>query len=130
MSSTTIHTRKAVCTALIAVQLGGCTSWRVQPVAPRDLPAFVAAHSSAPLRLTLGNGNQVVISQAHVSSDTLLGTVRGQPVHIAMADVGMVARRRTSVLRSVGLAYVIVLAAAGLACGASDCFSYSLSGWQ
>ena len=38
----------------------GCTSWRVQRVAPRNLPAFVAIRSSAPLRFTLGNEDHLV----------------------------------------------------------------------
>lgn len=125
MSSTTITPRNAVCTALIAMQLGGCTSWRAQPVEPSDLPGYVAAQRSAQLRFTLGNGNEVVISQARISGDTLLGTARGQPVRIAMTDVRIVARRRTNVLRSIGLGYVIVAAAAVVACAASDCFSDS-----
>lgn len=124
----TTAVRKTVCTALIAMQLGGCTSWRAQPVEPRDLPSYVAAQPTARMRFTLGNGKEVVVSQARISGDTILGTTLGQPVRLAMTDVRIVALRRTNVLRSVGLGYAIVLAA-GLVCAASGCFDYSVNLW-
>lgn len=79
---------------------------------------------------SLGNGNQVVISQARINSDALFATARAQPVQIATTDDGMVTRRRTDVSRSIGLGYVVVAAAAEVACVASDCLGHSLDVWH
>jgi hypothetical protein len=114
--------RRTVCAALMAVQLAGCTSWRAQPVVPSDLPGFVAAHPSAPLRFTLGNGTEVVVANAHVDGDTVAGLAHGSQVHVALSDIRMVARRRTNVWRTAGLVYAIVGAVTVIGCAATDCF--------
>ena len=123
--STRTAFRRSACAVLMAVQLAGCTSWRAQPVAPSDLPGFVAAHPAAPFRFTLGNGTEVIVSDAHVDGDTVTGVAHGSQVHVPVSHIRMVARRRTNVWLTAGLAYAIVGAVTVIGCAATDCFGES-----
>ena len=88
--------------------LAGCTSWRVQPVAPQQLPSTDRPYD---VRVSTRKGETVVLEQAFVYNDSLMGSVKGLPLGIPLDEIAGLERKRTdaakTVLLGVGVAAVV-----------------------
>jgi hypothetical protein len=120
----------------IALQLAGCTSWRVQSVAPEQL---LAAEHPGQVRVQTRDGTRIVLRDPRLARDSLMGRVSAPPswagppgqsegtlrYAVALADVTQVAVRRTNALKTIGLILAIpagAIAILGATCGySSDC---------
>jgi len=72
-----IATRRLAALAMIALLLGGCSTWRMQGQAPATT---VSARPSPPhVRITLQDGTRLEVYQAVVQEDSLLGVGPAAP---------------------------------------------------
>lgn len=135
---------RAMLATLLALQ-AGCSSWRVQPVAPATL---LAEHPPSRVRLTLTDGSKVELHDPRLANDTVVGmkhATNSRPedrtalkpqaadtVTVALAQVDSVAVRKGDAGKSVGLFLGIVIGlvlVSAAVCAATDCLDYSLGGF-
>ncbi len=122
--------RLVVLPLTLVVFLPACYKWSEIPGRnlPRRLPSLT--------RVTLTDGQQIVLTTATVTEDSLFGRREGTPgpvldtdqnVRVSLDDVQIVEHRKTDGWATAGVIYLGVSAAMGLACAASDCLSFDLS---
>jgi hypothetical protein len=99
-----VQRRRVVATVLLAAQIAGCSSWRMEQAAPEQV-----LHQRTPteVRVTRADGSQLVLAHPSVSGDSLTGFSSGAPRGVPMADIGAIATRHgnagKSVLLGVGI---------------------------
>jgi hypothetical protein len=71
--------------------LAGCTTWRVQPVAPQQL---VDTDRPERVRVHTKQGQQLVFEQPFIRNDSLLGQVDGYPTRIALDEIAQVEKKQ------------------------------------
>ena len=110
--------------------LPACYKWSEVP--GRNLPEVL----SSPTRVTLTDGQRIVLTTATVTEDSLFGRREGTPgpvldtvqsVRVSLDEVQLVEHRKTDGLATAGAIYLAVSAALVLACGASECLEFDLS---
>ena len=97
---------------VLALPLAGCATWHQHPT-----PTPGAAPSLAtPARVTLADGRTAVLARARVAGDSLIGEegVPPQRRAFALREVTRVEGRRVSPLRTLGLGWLALNAAAGV----------------
>jgi len=101
---------------LIALTTTACTTWRVQPGPTHSAVQARATKGDEPIRLNMNSGATVVIYEASVVGDSVIGmngpstmTTRSR-VAVATADVESVATNEVSVGRTIGALALITLA--------------------
>ena len=112
--------RRIVGVVLVATQLAGCSSWRVEQVGPEQL---VRERAPAQVRVVRGDGSGLVLDRPKISGDSLTGLSGGAHRGVPLADVNTIATRHgdaaKSILLGVGIAggiFAIAAAAASSAC--------------
>lgn len=85
---------------MLGLSLGGCSSWQVQSVTPKALLGHTAPDK---VRLTLANGDELVVSHPRLAGDTLGGMADARPVQVPLNSIRRVATRHISLGKSVGL---------------------------
>jgi hypothetical protein len=104
---------------LLLAYLPACHSWRTETVTPQ---AVIEAKHPDQIRVARADGTKQVLHQPAVVGDTLRGTAR-EPA-IPLSDVQAVETRHgdtgKTLLLGLGIA-VGVVAAAAIACAATDC---------
>jgi hypothetical protein len=110
---------------LLCLQLGSCSSWRVESASPAEL---IAKEQPAKIQITQSNGQRQVLHQPAVEGDSLVGSHRAGNTErhraVALADVTAMATRHRdagkTLLLGVGIAAVLggVIA---FSVGMSDC---------
>ncbi len=122
--------RIVVLPLMLAAFLPACYKWSEMP--GRNLPTSLPS----PTRVTLTDGQQIVLTTGTVTEDSLFGRREGTPgpvldtdqnVRVSLDDVQIVEHRKTDGWATAGVIYLGVSAAMGLACAASDCLSFDLS---
>jgi hypothetical protein len=114
----TISRRPLLALLPLVISVSGCVAWRQQPApepsSSRRLPD--------PLRVTRNDQSVVVMEDAVVSGDSLVGYAGRDHARtsVALAEVRTMQGRKTDVMATVGLAAAAALAAALFA------ISYSL----
>jgi hypothetical protein len=107
---------------LVASMLTACTNWRVEQVGPEEL--FASQHPKA-VRVERADRSRVVLSRPYLIADSLVGTSRGQPTGVPLADISQLAVRRGNALKTSGLILGILaapFALLGIACAlGADC---------
>ena len=83
-----------------AASLSACTSWQVQPVAPE--PLVTNEHPSA-VRVTLLDGNQVVLNGPRISGDSMLGTTKAGSTGVRLVDIKELAVQHGDALKTTGM---------------------------
>ena len=117
--------RQSAAAVLLVLQLGGCSSWRVESASP---PELIAKEQPAKIQITRSNGQRQVLHQPAVQGDSLVGShaagMAERDRAVALGDVTAVATRRRdpgkTLLLGVGIGSVV----AGLiafSVGMSDC---------
>lgn len=106
--------------------LSACSSWRTQPVTPREL--IETQHPGA-VRVERLDRSRIELRHPRLAPDSLVGEHRGQRSAVALADISRVAVRRGDGLKTGGLVLGIVatpFALIGIACAlGADCnFGY------
>ena len=101
-----------------ALALVGCTTWRVQDVAPIVL---VTEAKPGKVRIERADASRMVLTQPMVVGDS----IRGRQGAVAAADVRRIAVRRFDVLRTFGLVGGILVASA-LGCVATSCLDFEI----
>jgi hypothetical protein len=66
-----IRPSRSVATILLGIQLSSCVSW--QPL-PEPTPVFLAAEEPDRIRVTTAEGQQLILNNPRVISDTIVGT--------------------------------------------------------
>lgn len=133
---------RAVLSTLLVLQ-AGCSSWRVQPVAPA---ALLAEPPSSRVRLTLTDSSRVELHCPRLVNDTVVGVRRvtttcmavgpvpaGDSLSVPLARVDSVAVRKGDVGKSIGLFFGViagVLVIFTAVCAATDCLDFSLGGFE
>ena len=102
---------RRVIAALLLVLLTACQTWRPTPVSPQ---ALIPVEQPSSVRATLRSGARVTLENPIMRNDSIFGvtdagvaTLAGQGV--ASEDIGLLEVRRFSVLRSIGLVYLVLL---------------------
>lgn len=104
---------------LLVLQVAGCSSWRVEQVAPEQL---VRDRAPAQVRVARADGSQVVLRGPTISGDSLTGMSGGAPSGVPLADITTIATRHGDAGKSVLLGLGIfggVLAIAAVAYAAN-----------
>jgi hypothetical protein len=94
-------------------QIGGCTSWRVHPLAPVEL---VNRDRPGEIQLRQHDGKRVVLKRPTVEGDSLVGVHQRDTTRVAVADVKVAAVRRFDWLETFGVVAISTGALFGLAC--------------
>ena len=118
MSSQTPLARR-VMAALLLVLLTACHTWRPTGVSPET---YIPAEQPSKVRTTLRSGETVTLEGPTVRGDSIFGVTDGGVVAVASEDVGLLEVQRVSILRSIGLGYLILgatLVVAVLSCAIS-----------
>jgi len=97
----------------VLVPLSSCTSWRVQQIEPSDL---IRQKHPSQIRVVEKDGTRLVLKYPNAVDRDLVGSVRGQRVTIAVADVTSIAGRRANWLKTTGLILAFPAALLGVAC--------------
>jgi hypothetical protein len=115
-------------TALLALTcyLPACTGWKTQQAAPQDV---VATKHPKTIRVTRSDGTQVEIASPSIEADSIIGVRAGSAprdslrarVAIALSDISQVAVQQTDAAKTVVLAAGVGLAVILVAAAASDC---------
>ena len=107
------RTQQRFIAALLMVLLTACQTWQGTAVSPQQL---IPVEQPSSVRATLKSGERVTLENPIVRNDSIFGvtdagvaTLAGEGV--ASEDIGLLEVRRTSILRSIGLGYLIVLVA-------------------
>lgn len=100
--------------ALLAGQLAGCTSWRVQNTPPQS----TVWEATKPIRVVRRNGTVLTLQGTRISGDTLHGTnkrygVADSLVAIPLSDIRTIEVREGSTAKTVGLIAGITVGVAG-----------------
>jgi len=121
-----MRTKQILSLILMASYLTGCTSWRVQPVTPQQLPETERPYDARVLTTT---GETVVLEQAFVSNDSLVGSVKSLPLGIPLDEIAQVEKQQTDVVKTVvlgvGMAAVVAVIAAAIALSQWEFCSWS-----
>ncbi len=104
MSTRTPLTRRVIA-ALLLVLLTACHSWRPTAVSPQTL---IPVERPSSVRATLRSGARVTLENPTVRNDSIFGVTDAGVVGVASEDVGLLEVRRLSILRSIGLGYLIL----------------------
>lgn len=92
--------RQIVCTLMLALQIAGCTSWRVQQPSPAGLLGDKPPHQ---VRVSLADGRRIVVTSPQLSADTLRGRSGRDSVRFSVGEIRSVAVRHTDALGTVAL---------------------------
>ena len=90
--------RSVVATVLLAGQVAGCSSWRVEQAPPEQV-----LHQRTPteVRVTRTDGSQLVLGRPRISGDSLTGFAGGALRGVLMTDIGAIATRHGNAGKSV-----------------------------
>jgi hypothetical protein len=115
-------TRRLAALAMIALLLGGCSTWRMQGQAPATVVSSSKEHPH--VRVTLHDGTRLEIYRAVVQGDSLVGNVqldglspfglytrRGASVAVALNDIRTLETRTHSGGKTALLVAGIIIAA-------------------
>jgi hypothetical protein len=97
----------------LAIQVLGCSSWRVQGPTPE---AAIRSRQPSIVRLTRTDRTRLIVHHPTVRGDSLVGALSGSApdtaaaVSLPLSEVQSVAVRRFHVLKSVGLYFAVGLA--------------------
>jgi hypothetical protein len=108
---------------LLLLALAGCTGWRTQPVAPREL---LGRSQPGLARLALHDGRRVLIRRPIVRSDSVVSGDPADTARLSLADVESIALRRFHAAKTFGLVAGLVAVPVVL-CAATCDFSPSFS---
>jgi len=108
MSKRTPMARRFIA-AMLMVPLMACQTWRPTAVSPQQL---IPLEQPSSVRATLRSSARVTLENPTVRNDSIFGVTDAGVVGVASEDIGLLEVRRTGVLRSIGLGYLIILGAA------------------
>ncbi|NNG16434.1 MAG: hypothetical protein HKM89_08135 [Gemmatimonadales bacterium] len=110
-----MRTRQFASLIVMALYLAGCTTWRVQPVAPQQL---VETERPSKVRVETTQNQKLVFDQPFVRDDSLMGYVEGEATRISLAEIVQVEKKQFNPLTIV---WVMALTATMVvACSAGD----------
>lgn len=111
---------------VMASYLAGCTTWRVQPVTPKQL---VETGRFDKVRVLTTENQTLVFEPAVVRNDSLIGRVDGILMGIRLDEIAQVEKQQTDVVKTVvlgvGLAAVVAIIAAAIAISQWEFCSWS-----
>jgi hypothetical protein len=96
---------------VLAACLSACTSWRVQHATPEQV---IRQDQPSKLRVVRTDSVRLVLSQPHISGDSLVGTLNRAEVGIPLSEVSSVAQRKSDVAKSIGLGLAVSAVALGV----------------
>lgn len=104
--------RRTFGAGFLAIQVLGCSSWRVQGPTPE---AAIRSRQPSIVRLTRTDRTRLIVHHPTVKGDSLVGALFASPdtaaaVSLPLSEVQSVAVRRFDVLKSVGLYFAVGLA--------------------
>ncbi len=89
--------RRAIATLLLLLYLPACTSWQVGKTSPEQL---FEDDPPEKVRVTQTDGSLIELMSPEVRADSLVGTVKGDTVSIALSEVQKVEVRRPDSTRT------------------------------
>ena len=96
---------RRVIVALLMVLLTACQTWRPTFASPQQL---IPVEQPSSVRVTLRSGARVTLENPTVRNDSIFGVTDAGVVGVASEDIGLLEVRRLSILRSIGLGYLII----------------------
>ena len=96
---------RVVGSILLAVQVAGCSTWRVEQVPPEQL---LRDRAPTEVRVVRADGSQLVLGRPTISGDSLTGVGGGTPKGVPLADINTIATRHGDAGKSVLLGLGIV----------------------
>jgi hypothetical protein len=124
--------RTVVLPLTLVVFLPACHKW--VPLEPAVSQAITGNQGT--VRVTLTDGQQIIMTTATVTEDSLFGRRKGTPgpvldtdqnVRLSLDDVQSVEHRRTDGWATAGVIFLGVGIAVNLACAATDCLELDFS---
>ena len=102
--------RRTIAVVLLLLYLPACTSWQVGKPSPEE---FLENEQPEKVRVTQTNGSRVELVAPKVRADSLVGTVKGDTVSIALSEVQKVEVKeadstRTGILVAGIMAWTVV----------------------
>ena len=110
MSKRTPMARRFIA-AMLMVLLTACQTWRPTGVGPQT---YIPAEQPSSVRVTPRIGTTVTLEAPTVRGDSIFGITDAGVVGVASEDVYLLEVRRFSILRSIGLFYLIAGAIIGV----------------
>jgi len=117
-----MRARQFASLVMMLLYLAGCTSWRVQPVTPQQLPSTDRPYD---VRVYTRKGETVVLEQAFVWNDSLMGSVKGLPLGIPLDEIAQLERKRTDAAKTVLLGVGVAAVAGAIAYAIAVCITFS-----
>ena len=112
MRSRTPLTRRVIA-ALLMVLLTACHTWQPITASPQG---WTPEERPSSVRATLANGRVITVEDPMMRNDSIVGaTDFAGVVGVAPEDISLLEERRLSILRSIGLGYLILGTVQGLA---------------
>ena len=109
---------RTVAVLLLALHVNACTTWRPTTVSP---PQLLEDEAPSRVRITRLAGEQVTIEAPRIRADSVVGRGTAAPVSVAVSDIQQIEVRRTSVLRTLGLAPGVLFFIAAVLCSGGNC---------
>jgi hypothetical protein len=107
-----MRTKQILSLIVMAAYLGGCTSWRVQPVSPQQL---VETERPGKVRVLTTSQEKLVFKEPFVRDDSLMGYVDGRATRIPLEQITKVEKKQTDAAKigvlTIAIVGIIALAA-------------------
>ena len=91
--------------ALLIVPLAACRTWRPTAVSPQTL---ILAEQPSSVRATLRSGARVTLENPTMRNDSIFSVTNAGVAGVASEDIGLLEVRRTSILRSIGVGFLLL----------------------
>ena len=118
-----MRTRQFASLIVMVLYLTGCTSWRVQPVAPQHL---VDTDRPDKVRVLTDQNQKLVLKRPFVRDGALWGQVDGNPTRISLDEIAQVEKKQ---VHPGNTAFLVVGIVAWFAIGIAYHHAVSNSGW-
>ena len=102
---------KGILLLLLLINLTACQTWQsasLGALSPAQVVAQVESHPSTTIRILVPGQPLLEVAYPMIEGDQLLGFVEEQRFSTPLSDIAMLEIRRLSVLRSLGLGYLVL----------------------
>ena len=99
------RTQQRFIAALLPVLLTACQTWRPTAASPQTL---IPVEQPSSVRATLRSQARVTLENPTMRNDSIFGITDGGVVGVASEDIGLLEVRRTSILRSIGVGFLLL----------------------
>ncbi len=96
---------RRVIAAFLLVLITACQTWRPTFVSPQTL---IPVERPSAVRVTLRSGARVTLENPTMRNDSIFSVTNAGVAGVASKDIGLLEVRRTSILRSIGVGFLLL----------------------